>query len=162
VKPVKPIYDDGGAPLCSEGCPWYMIECGGGKRSEYCSHPNAPDPQDSWCRPTVLSWLNAEKSFLLDAAIPYTMSRLNLTIESKAMGICFSRLVKELPDGSRAHLTAPDGGFRVITGHTMLAGYRNLLRFQAAVSAAKWWKRECLIRKRSGSVAGGLRDLEQA
>jgi len=166
VKPVKPIYDDGGAPLCSEGCPWYVIECDGGKRSEYCSHRDAPDPQDSWCRPMVLLLLRVNKTLagserlsrlsrygapdgsdkidLLEGAIPYTTSRLNLTIESKTFGLSLARLVKELPDGSLAYLTAPDGGFRVITGHNMIVGYRNLLRFQAAVIAAKWWKRECL------------------
>ena len=47
-KPPKPapVLDTGGAPLCSEECPWF--------KEGSCSHVFAPDPGDSWCRPVVL------------------------------------------------------------------------------------------------------------
>jgi len=56
MKKIRPHYDEDGAPLCSTTCPYYTVECNMGKRVEYCSHFNALDPSEDWCRPMVLRW----------------------------------------------------------------------------------------------------------
>lgn len=84
------------------------------------------------------------KDDLLEEALPFTWSSevASYGYEFRAMGYGLFRLSKELPDGRTVYL---EGKFVVVTGDHFRRGLVTARRLQAAVIAARWWKKQCLI-----------------
>ena len=84
------------------------------------------------------------KDELLEEALPFTWSSeiSPYGYEFRAMGYGLFRLSKELSDGRKVYL---EGKFVVVTGENFRIGLVLRRRLEAAVNAARWWKKHCLI-----------------
>jgi hypothetical protein len=94
-------------------------------------------------------WKSA-KDELLEEALPFTWSSelSPYGYEFRAMGYGMFRLTKELSDGRRVHL---EGAFRAVTGENFRNGLVLRRKLEAAVIAARWWKKQCLIAENYGA-----------